>query len=132
MALSDPIADMLTRIRNAVRNGFHQVDCLNSKVCKGIAQTLQDEGYIAEYEVLGDGKQGILRIQLRYGPNGEQLINRLKRESRPGRRVYRKVKELPRPLAGLGIAIVSTPRGVMSDRQARQAHVGGEWLCTVE
>jgi small subunit ribosomal protein S8 len=132
MAISDPIADMLTRIRNAVRNGFKQVDCLNSKVCTGIAKTLQEEGYIASYEVLGDGKQGILRIQLRYGPHGEQLINRLKRESRPGRRVYRKVKELPRPLAGLGIAIVSTPRGVMSDRQARQAHVGGEWLCTVE
>jgi small subunit ribosomal protein S8 len=132
MALSDPIADMLTRIRNAVRNQFHQVDCLNSKVCKGIAQTLQDEGYVESYEVLGDGKQGILRIQLRYGPNGEQLIHRLDRQSRPGRRVYKKVKELPRPLAGLGIAIVSTPRGVMSDRQARQAHVGGEWLCTVE
>jgi small subunit ribosomal protein S8 len=132
MALSDPIADMLTRIRNAVRNQFTQVDCLNSKVCAGIAQTLKDEGYVSSYEVLGDGKQGILRIQLRYGPNGEQLIHRLDRESRPGRRVYRKVKDLPRPLAGLGIAIVSTPRGVMSDRQARQAHVGGEWLCTVE
>jgi len=132
MALSDPIADMLTRIRNAVRNGFKQVDCLHSKVCEGIAQTLQKEGYIASYEVLEDGKQGILRIQLQYGPHGEQLINRLKRESRPGRRVYKKVKELPRPLAGLGIAIVSTPRGVMSDRQAREAHVGGEWLCTIE
>jgi small subunit ribosomal protein S8 len=132
MAMSDPIADMLTRIRNAVRNGFYQVDCLNSKVCQGIAQTLQAEGYVASYELLEDGKQGILRIQLQYGPNGEQLINRLKRESRPGRRVYKKVKELPRPLAGLGIAVISTPRGVMSDRQARAAHVGGEWLCTVE
>ena len=132
MAMSDPIADMLTRIRNAVRNQARQVDCLSSKVCQGIARTLQEEGYIAGYEVLGDGKQGVLRIQLHYGPNGEQLINRLQRESKPGRRVYKKVKELPRPLAGLGIAVVSTPRGVMSDRQAREAHVGGEWLCTVE
>jgi small subunit ribosomal protein S8 len=132
MGMSDPIADMLTRIRNAVRNGQQQVDCLNSKVCSGIARTLREEGYIADYEVLEDGKQGVLRLQLRYGPHGEQLMNRLKRESRPGRRVYKKVKELPRPLAGLGIAVVSTPRGVMSDRQARQAHVGGEWLCTIE
>lgn len=132
MALSDPIADMLTRVRNAARNKASRVDCRNSKVCAGIAKVLKDEGYVAQYAVIDDGRQGILRIELRYGPNGEKLINVVQRQSRPGRRVYTKVADLPRPLAGLGIAIVSTPRGVLSDRQARDAHVGGELLCTVE
>ncbi|HEX7009931.1 MAG TPA: 30S ribosomal protein S8 [Phycisphaeraceae bacterium] len=132
MSLSDPIADMLTRIRNAVRNKAKRVDCRHSKVCAGIAQVLQQEGYIAGYSVIDDGRQGILRIELRYGPNGERLFHDLKRQSKPGRRVYRKVDDLPRPLAGLGISIVSTSRGVLSDRQARQQHVGGELLCTVE
>ncbi|MFP4144514.1 MAG: 30S ribosomal protein S8 [Phycisphaeraceae bacterium] len=132
MALSDPIADMLTRIRNAVRNDNRTVDCLNSKICAGIAKVLKEEGYVADYSVIDDGRQGVLRLELRYGPHGEKLINRLQRESRPGRRVYRKVDDLPRPLGGLGIAIVSTSRGVLSDRQARSEHVGGEWLCTVE
>lgn len=132
MALSDPIADMLTRVRNAARNHATRVDCLNSKVCAGIAKVLQEEGYVSDYSVLEDGRQGILRLELRYGPNGEKLINAIQRRSKPGRRVYTKVAELPRPLGGLGIAIVSTPRGVLSDRQAREAHVGGELLCTVE
>ncbi len=132
MALSDPIADMLTRIRNAVRNRAVKVDCLNSKVNRGIAKVLKEEGYLDGFNVVEDGRQGILRLDLRYGPNGERLINTIKRESKPGCRVYRGVKELPRPLAGLGICIVSTPQGVLSDRQARQANVGGELLCTVE
>ena len=132
MALSDTIADMLTRVRNAVRNSAERVDCLNSKVCVGIAHVLKEEGYIADYSVIDDGRQGILRVQLRYGPRGESLIHSLRRNSRPGRRVYTKVADLPRPLAGLGISIVSTPKGVLSDRQARQQHVGGELLCTVE
>lgn len=132
MALSDPIADMLTRIRNAVRNKATKVDCLNSKVNRGIAKVLQEEGYVEGFNVIEDGRQGILRIDLRYGPHGEQLINLIKRESKPGCRVYTGVKDLPRPLAGLGICIVSTPQGVLSDRQARQANVGGELLCTVE
>jgi len=132
MALSDPIADMLTRIRNAVRNHSTKVDCQNSKVCAGIAEVLKAEGYISDYDIIDDGRQGILRIHLRYGPHGEQIINFIRRDSKPGRRIYTRMKDIPRPLAGLGIAIVSTPKGVLSDRQARQAHVGGELLCTIE
>jgi small subunit ribosomal protein S8 len=132
MALSDPIADMLTRIRNATRNQSESVDCRNSKVCAGIAKALQHEGYIAGYDVIDDGRQGILRLHLKYGPNGEHVINVIKRESKPGRRVYTKVADLPRPLGGLGVAILTTPRGVLSDRQCREERVGGEMLCTVE
>ncbi|MEM1353648.1 MAG: 30S ribosomal protein S8 [Planctomycetota bacterium] len=132
MAFSDPIADMLTRIRNATRNQSEQVRVLNSKVCRGIADVLKSEGYISDYDVIEDGRQGLIRIDLKYGPNGEQLIQLIKRESRPGCRVYRKVADLPRPLAGLGIAILTTPKGVLSDRQCRDQKVGGELLCTVE
>ena len=132
MSFSDSIADMLTRIRNAARNNADRVDCRNSKVCAGIAAVLKDEGYINGFGVIDDGRQGILRIELKYGPQGQQLINRIQRQSKPGRRVYAGVAELPRPLAGLGIAIVSTPKGVLSDRKARSEHVGGELLCTVE
>ena len=132
MTLSDPIADMLTRLRNAARNHALRVDCRNSKICHGIAGVLKREGYITDYAVIDDGRQGILRLDLRYGPGGEQVIHRLVRQSKPGRRVYSRVTSLPRPLAGLGICIVSTSRGVVSDRQARDAHVGGELLCTVE
>jgi len=132
MSLSDPIADMLTRIRNAVRNRSDRVDCRNSKICSGIAAVLKREGYINDFNVIDDGRQGILRLDLKYGPSGEQLIGRIQRASRPGRRIYTGAGDLPRPLAGLGIAIVSTSRGVLSDRQARQEHVGGELICTVE
>lgn len=132
MALSDPIADMLTRVRNAASIKAKRVDCRNSKICFGIAQVLKEEGYVGDFSVIDDGRQGILRVDLRYGPNGEQLIHTLKRESKPGCRVYTRADKLPRPLGGLGIAIVSTSGGVMSDRKARQQHVGGELLCTVE
>ena len=132
MALSDPIADMLTRIRNATRNKAKRVDCLNSKACRGVAKVLQDEGYINGFDVLDDGRQGVLRVDLKYGPAGERVVNRLTRVSKPGRRVYTKVDDLPRPLQGLGIAIVSTSSGVLSDRQAREKRVGGELLATVE
>ena len=132
MSMTDPIADMLTRIRNAARNQAEQVRVLNSKVCRGIAEVLKNEGYIAGYDVIDDGRQGLIRIDLKYGPAGEQLIHVLKRESKPGKRVYTKVADLPRPLAGLGIAILTTPRGVLSDRQCREQKVGGELLCTVE
>ena len=132
MAISDPIADMLTRIRNAVRNRAKTVTCLNSKVCRGIAQVLQDEGFIDGFEVVEDGRQGLIRVKLKYGPKGEALLHRLTRESKPGRRVYTGVEDLPRPLQGMGIAIVSTSRGVVSDRKARQERVGGELLCTIE
>lgn len=132
MAVSDTIADMLTRIRNAARNKAPRVDCLNSRICAGIAKVLKEEGYIADFAVIDDGRQGILRVDLRYGARGEALIHTVTRRSKPGRRVYAKIAELPRPMAGLGIAIVSTPKGVLSDRQARAQHVGGELLCTVE
>ncbi len=132
MSLSDPIADMLTRIRNAVRNKARKVDIACTKVCIGIAKVLKEEGYIDDYNVIEDSRQGILRIDLRYGAQGQQLIHLIQRESRPGRRVYTRCKDLPRPLSGLGICIVSTPMGVLSDRQARKEHVGGELLCTVE
>ncbi len=131
MAINDPIADMLTRIRNAVRNRNKSVMVLNSKVCRGIAQILVDEGYIEGFEHVDDGRHGQLRLRLKYGPTGEPLINNLERESKPGRRVYQKVAELSRPLQGLGISIVSTSHGVMSDRRCREENVGGELLCTV-
>lgn len=132
MSMTDPIADMLTRVRNAARNQAAEVRVLNSKVCRGIAEVLKTEGYINDFDVIEDGRQGLIRISLKYGPAGEQLIHLIKRESKPGCRVYRKVAELPRPLAGLGIAILTTPRGVLSDRQCREQKVGGELLCTVE
>lgn len=132
MSLTDPIADMLTRIRNALRNRAKTVTCLNSKVCRGVAGVLLEEGYIEGFDVIDDGRQGLIKIRLKYGPRGETLISRISRESTPGRRVYRKVDELPRPLQGLGIAIVSTSRGVLSDRKARTERVGGELLCTIE
>jgi len=132
MALSDTIADMLTRIRNAVQNRAPRVDCRNSKICQGIAQVLKDEGYIADYDVIDDGHQGILRVALRYGPFGEATFHRLQRLSKPGRRLYVKVDDIPRPLAGMGIAVVSTSKGVLSDRKARKEHIGGELLCSVE
>ena len=130
--MTDPIADMLTRIRNAAMNRAGSVECLNSKICRGIAEVLRGEGYIADYEVIEDGRQGRLLVTLRYASDGQPMFGDLRRRSRPGQRVYSGVRDLPRPLAGLGIAIVSTPNGVLSDRQAREAHVGGELLCTVE
>ncbi len=132
MSLSDTISDMLTRIRNAVRNKSERVDCRNSKICQGIAKVLKSEGYINGFGVIEDGRQGILRIELRYGQHGETLFHVMRRESKPGRRLYVKVDEMPRPLAGMGIGIVSTSRGVLSDRQARAEKIGGELLCTVE
>ncbi len=131
MSLNDPIADMLTRIRNAARNRAKDVVCLNSKVCRGIADVLRDEGYINGYEVADDGRQGKIKISLKYGPRGETILHTLERASKPGRRVYSGVEDLPRPLQGLGIAIVSTSHGVMSDRKCRTERVGGELLCTV-
>lgn len=132
MAISDTPSDMLTRIRNAVRNKSAKVDCLNSKLCQGIARVLKEEGYLTDFSVIDDGRQGVLKLTLKYGPRGEVLINEITRRSKPGRRVYVGVAELPRPLEGMGIAIVSTPKGVLSDRQARAQKVGGELLCTVE
>ncbi|MBN8646186.1 MAG: 30S ribosomal protein S8 [Planctomycetes bacterium] len=131
MAVNDPIADMLTRIRNAAANRQKQVTCLNSKVCRGIAKILQEEGYIDGFDLLEQPPQGALRVRLKYGPRGETILHSITRESCPGRRVYRKYDELHRPLEGMGISIVSTSRGVMSDRKCRTEKVGGELLATV-
>lgn len=132
MAIGDPIADMLTRVRNALRNKSKTVTCLNSKVVRGIATVLRDEGYIDGFDVIEDGRSGLVNIRMKYSGTGEPALHRLTRESKPGRRVYRGVDDLPRPLQGLGISIVSTPKGVLSDRMAREHRVGGELLCTIE
>ncbi|RMH24323.1 MAG: 30S ribosomal protein S8 [Planctomycetota bacterium] len=131
MSMSDPIADMLTRIRNTVRNRGKHVTVLNSKVCRGIADVLKTEGFISGYVVIDDGRQGKIHISLKYGPRGEALIHTLDRASKPGRRLYKKVNEIPSPMQGLGISIVSTSHGVLSDRMCREQKVGGELLCTV-
>jgi small subunit ribosomal protein S8 len=131
MSLSDPIANFLTRLRNGLMARHTVVNVPASKVCEGICRVLKEEGYVEDYKAIEDGKQGLLRVYLKYGPVGEDLITELRRESRPGRRVYRGVEDLPRPLEGLGIAIISTSHGVLSDRQCRERNVGGEVLCTV-
>ena len=131
MSLADPIADMLTRIRNALRARHEVVNVRASKICDGVCGVLKEEGYIEDYKRIEDGRQGLLRVYLKYGRVGEDVVTQLKRASRPGRRLYSSVTDLPRPLDGLGVAIVSTSRGVLSDRQCRQQNVGGEVLCTV-
>ncbi len=131
MSLSDPIADMLTRIRNAVRVNKSQVNVKASNICAGIAAVLKKEGYIEDFDRIDDGKQGILRITLKYNQDGRSIIDEITRTSKPGCRIYSPVDKLPRVLAGMGIAIVSTSKGVMSDKSCREAKVGGEILCTV-
>ena len=127
----DPIADMLTRIRNANRVGRKLVLINKSKICTGIAEVLKDEGYIEAFDVIDDGKQGQIRVKLKYSMSGDKVIHEIERLSKPGRRVYNKVEELPKVLNGMGIAVISTSKGVMSDRRAREQNVGGELLCTV-
>jgi small subunit ribosomal protein S8 len=122
---------MLTRIRNACRNRAKQVLVLNNKLNRGVAEVLQKEGYIRGFELIADGRQGLLRVDLKYGPRGEMLIHHMERVSRTGCRVYRSVEELPSPMSGLGIAIVSTSYGVMSDRECREKRIGGEVVATV-
>lgn len=122
---------MLTRIRNANRVGRRTVLIRKSKICSGIAQVLKDEGYIEEYAVVEDGQQGQLRVKLKYTLSGEKIIHEIDRRSKPGCRDYRSVEQLPKVLNGMGIAVVSTSKGVMSDRKAREENVGGELLCTV-
>ena len=131
MSLTDPVADMLTRIRNANRVGRRFVQIPKSKICTGIAQVLKDEGYIDSFDVIDDDRQGQIRIKLKYTNTGQKVIHVIDRESKPGCRVYRGVDGLPKVLNGMGIAVVSTSKGVMSDRKAREANVGGELLCTV-
>ena len=131
MSLSDPIADMLTRIRNALSARHQAVNVKASKICQGICEVLKKEGYVEDYKRIDDDKQGVLRVYLKYGPMGQDVITEITRVSKPGRRVYSSVSELPRPLGGLGIAIVSTSKGVLSDCQCREQKVSGEVLCTV-
>ena len=131
MSWSDPIADMLTRIRNAARVGRDHVDVKASKVCQGIAEVLVKEGFILGYDRIDDAKQGFLRVQLKYDPDGQSVITEIQRVSKPGCRRYSSVDDLPIVLGGMGISVVSTSKGIISDRNCRENKVGGEILCTV-
>ena len=131
MSLSDPIADMLTRIRNAMRIKRRQVNIKASKICMAIAAVLKTEGYIEDFERIDDGKQGVLRVTLKYDQTGNSTIEQIMRVSKPGRRVYSSVDDLPVVMNGMGIAVVSTSKGLMSDKSCRQAKIGGEIICTV-
>jgi small subunit ribosomal protein S8 len=129
--MTDPIADMLTRIRNAVRVERSNVEMPVSKVKRGVADVLKREGYIWDWSEVEDAPASQLRIDLKYGPNGERVIRHIKRVSKPGCRIYRKARDLRPVLGGMGITIISTSRGVVSDREARQRNLGGEVLCEI-
>ena len=131
MHITDPVADMLTRIRNAGSARHETVDIPNSKMKKAIAEILLEEGYIKSFQLIDDGTQGIIRVTLKYLPGKEKAIQGLRRVSKPGLRVYAGADELPKVLRGLGIAIISTSKGIMTDKKAREAHVGGEVLAFV-
>ncbi|MBS1435451.1 MAG: 30S ribosomal protein S8 [Oscillospiraceae bacterium] len=131
MQITDPIADMLTRIRNAGSARHETVDIPNSKMKKAIAEILLEEGYIKSFQLIDDGTQGIIRVTLKYLPGKEKAIQGLRRVSKPGLRVYAGADELPQVLRGLGIAIISTSKGIMTDKKARAQHVGGEVLAFV-
>ena len=131
MQITDPIADMLTRIRNAGSARHETVDIPNSKMKKAIAEILLEEGYIRSFQLIDDGTQGIIRVTLKYLPGKEKAIQGLRRVSKPGLRVYAGADELPQVLRGLGIAIISTSKGIMTDKKARAQHVGGEVLAFV-
>lgn len=131
MVMTDPIADMLTRIRNANMVGHEKVEIPGSNLKRQIAELLKREGFIRDAEFIPDNLQGIIRVFLKYGPNNERVITGLKKISKPGLRVYAKREQIPRVLGGLGIAILSTSKGVMTDKDARRSHVGGEVICYV-
>jgi small subunit ribosomal protein S8 len=131
MAVSDPIADMLTRIRNGAKARFNSVDVPGSKLKTEIAKILKDEGFIKNFKFLKDGKQGILRVYLKYGSGQSEVVYGLKRISKPGRRVYVKSDEIKPVYNGMGISILSTSRGIMTDKKARKENVGGEILCNI-
>ena len=131
MRITDPIADMLTRIRNAGSARHETVDIPNSKMKKAIAEILLEEGYIKSFQLIDDGTQGVIRVTLKYLPGKEKAIQGLRRVSKPGLRVYAGADELPQVLRGLGIAIISTSKGIMTDKKARAQHVGGEVLAFV-
>ncbi|NOX36127.1 MAG: 30S ribosomal protein S8 [Calditrichaeota bacterium] len=131
MSMSDPIADFLTRIRNALMAKHRMVDIPASNMKKRMAQILYEQGFIRNYIIIDDGKQGIIRLFLKYDRNGRPVIHELKRISKPGRRVYVPVDQLPRVKNNMGIAIISTSKGVMTERQAKKERVGGEVLCYI-
>lgn len=131
MVMTDPIADLLTRIRNANLVHHDKVEIPASKIKRAIVQILKDEGFVKDFDVLADGKQGILRVSLKYGPERDRVITGIKRISKPGLRVYAKREQLPKVLGGLGIAIISTSQGLMSDKQASKSNLGGEVLAFV-
>ncbi|MEW6386093.1 MAG: 30S ribosomal protein S8 [Thermodesulfobacteriota bacterium] len=131
MSMTDPLADMLTRIRNAGRAGFDKVDIPASRLKISLARVFKDEGFIKNYKVIKDNRQGLLRIYLKFDDQQKLLIQGLRRISRPGRRVYAGHEELPRVQGGLGVAVISTSKGVITDRQARKLKVGGEVLCEI-
>ena len=129
MSMSDPLADMLTRIRNAVMVRYDTVDVPMSNLKVGVAKVLRQEGYINDYEIIEDNKQGVLRISLKYGPKDEKVISGIRRVSKPGLRQYVKADDIPKVLSGLGISILSTSKGIITDREARRLRIGGEILC---
>ena len=131
MSMSDPLADMITRIRNAVMVNFRTVEMPLSTLKVGVAKVLKDEGYIEDYQILKETVQGTMRINLKYGANGEKVVTGLRRVSKPGKRIYVKSDKIPKVMSGLGIAVLSTSKGIITDRQARQLGVGGEVLCNV-
>ena len=131
MTMTDPIADMLTRIRNANSVGHESVEIPASKMKKANAQILLDEGYIENFEVIDDGVQGTIKVTLKYGANKERVISGIKKISKPGLKVYAKASDVPRVLGGLGIAVISTSSGIISDKKARELGVGGEVICYV-
>ncbi len=131
MQITDPVADMLTRIRNANSAKHDSVDVPASKLKKAIAEILLEEGFIKSFQIIDDGTQGIIRIALKYNAGKQKVISGLRRVSKPGLRVYAGADELPKVLKGLGIAIISTSKGIMTDKKAREQHVGGEVLCFV-
>lgn len=129
--MTDPIADMLTRIRNSNNAKHKTVDVPASNIKREIAQILLDEGYIKSFDFIEDNKQGMLKVELKYTQDGERIISGLKRISKPGLRVYANSQELPKVLGGLGIAIISTSKGIITDKKARELNVGGEVICYV-
>lgn len=131
MVMTDPIADFLTRLRNANSVNHEKVEIPASKMKKTLAEILKDEGFIKDFEYVEDGKQGVLRLYLRYGPNKQKVITGIKRISKPGLRVYVKKDQVPRVLGGLGIAVISTSHGIMTDKEARKRQLGGEVICYV-
>ncbi len=131
MTMSDPIADMLTRIRNAAKARFNSVDIPGSKLKNELAKIMKDEGFIRNYKFVKDGKQGILRVYLKYGSDRESVIYGLKRVSKPSRRVYVKGKNVKPVMNGMGVTILSTSKGIMSDKKARSENVGGEIICNI-